>query len=150
MLPPVCRLLPFLFAVSLPSPRPPPVPAPTSKQCIFPRLQCIQWTHSCCHQLFMHYTSFLNNLLSHLSIFPSLPPSVSAFLSCASVKAVHLSTISMPGRTSAIRHNSYLSLYIPSSLLFLSVFSILLPSYLSHTPISATSIPSLSVPLPPG
>lgn len=129
-------------SVGLPSLWPPPVPAPTSKQCVFfPHSRRIQRIHSLCHVLFMHYTSFLNNLSSHLSIFPPLPPSVSASLSSASLKAFHLSTISMPGHASPIRLNSYLPLYIPSSLLFLSFFSIFLPSYLSH--------PSSLCPLPP-
>lgn len=100
----------------------------------FPHSWRIQWIHSLCHKLFMHYTSFLNNLSSHLSIFPPLPPSVSASFSSASLKAFHLSTISMPGHTSPIRLNSYLPLYIPSSLLFLSFFSIFLPSHLLHPP----------------
>lgn len=54
-----------------------------------------------CHDLFMHYTSFLNNLSSHLSIFlPLLPPSLHPF-SSAWLKAFHLSAISMPGHPPA-------------------------------------------------
>lgn len=110
-----------------------------------PRLSLhIQRIRSLCHDLFMHYTSFLNNLSSHLSIFPPLPPSVSASLSSAWLKAFHLATISTPGQLTPttpqpcthlpIRLNSYLTFYIPSSFLFLSFFSIFLPSYLSHPP----------------
>lgn len=110
-----------------------------------------------CHDLFMHYTSFLNNLSSHLSIFlPLLPPSLHPF-SSAWLKAFHLSTISMPGHppappknptTTTIQLNSYLPLYIPSSLPFLSFFSIFRPSYRPQSPslcplslLSASSCP---------
>lgn len=95
--------------------------------------------HSLCDKLFMHYTSFLNNLSSYLSIFPPLPPSVSASLSSASFKAFHLSTSPCLGIFLPIRHNSYLPLYIPSSLLSLSFFSIFLLA-------SSLSVPSISPP----
>lgn len=94
----------------------------------------------------MHHTSFLNNLSSHLSIFPPLLPSVSASLSSAPLEAFHLSTISMPGHTSPIRLNSYLPFYIPSSLLFP-----ILPLYLSAQLPLCTLYSQLrpSLPLPP-
>lgn len=77
----------------------------------------------------MHYTSLCSNLSSHLSIFSSLPPSVSTSFSSALLKAFHLTTISVPMYPTPVWHNSYLSLYIPSSRLFLSFFSAFLSSF---------------------
>lgn len=67
----------------------------------------------------MHYKSLPNNLSSHLSIFSPLPASIFTYLSSALLKALQLSTISMPGHADPVKHNSYLVLSIASSLLFI-------------------------------
>lgn len=75
---------------------------------------------------------------------PSLRPLSSSWL-----KAFHLSTISMPGPAPPpIRLTSYLPLYIPSSLLLLSLFSIFPPSHLLD-PLCALYPFPLRPPTPP-
>lgn len=139
-LPPICSPLPSLLFVALPSPWPAPVQLQNN---VFFFSQHIQRIHSLCHELFMHYTSFLNNLSSHLSIFPPLPPSVSASLSSVSLKAFHLSTISTPGHTSPP---------FDSILIFPSIFLHLFfsyPSSLSFCPATSRILPPCALyPLP--
>lgn len=82
----------------------------------------------------MHYTS-PNNLSSHLSIFSPLLPSVSTSLSSASLKAVHLSAISMPGHTTPPFNTILISPSIFLHLILFFFFHLLsLPGYLSHIP----------------
>lgn len=149
---PICRLLLLPHPLSLHLGLR-PLPAPTSKQRGFFFSYFIWGAFSgsvhLCHDLFMHYTSFLNNLSSHLSIFPPLPPSVSASpFFCLALSASplrYLSTWATSFPPPSLPPHSYLTLYIPSSLLFLSSLSIFLPSYL---PLCALYPPSLSVLLP--
>lgn len=93
-------------------------------------------------QLFMHYTSFLNNLLSHLSIFFPLLPSVSVFFSSAWLKAFTSSLSPCLGKL--FPHSTqFLSpfLYFFLFLCFFSIFHCRLASY--------CSVPSIPLPLSP-
>lgn len=125
-MPPVCCLLPSRVS----SPWPPPV-SNFKTMCLFPPHSLhIQQICSLCHHLFMHYTSFLNNLPSHLSIFPPLPPSIStALFFCLALSVSPLYYLNTCPQLPP-RLTSYLPFCIPSSFLFPSFFSIFPPSVL--------------------
>lgn len=93
----------------------------------------------------MHYTSFLNNLSSHLSIFPPLPPSVSASpFFCLALSA-------SPLRYLSTWATSFPPPSLPPILILPSIFLHLFFSYppsLSFCPATFLSVPSIPLPSP--
>lgn len=92
----------------------------------------------------MHYTSFLNNLSSHLSIFPPLPPSVSASpFFCLALSASPLRYLSAWATSLSPSHSPILIL----TSIFLHLFFSYPPS-LSFCPATFLSVPSIPLPSP--